>query len=59
MSNFCAFKPLTSFLSNVTYTTVNDSVTKCKPSAVPAKTNEAYLMIYLIINKIYHRGRTY
>lgn len=59
MFNFCAFKPLPSFLSNMTYAIVNDSVIKCKPSAVPAKTNEAYLMIYLIINKIYYCGRTY
>lgn len=59
MPNFCAFKAPYIIPRNVTSTTVNDSVTEYKPSAVPAKTNEAYLTVYLIINKIYHRGRTY
>ena len=59
MPNFCAFKAPYIIPHKVTSTTVHDSVREYKPSAVPAKINAAYLTIYLIINKIYHRGQTY
>lgn len=49
----------TPFHTDAISTIVNDSVTKCKPSAVPTKTNDAEMMIYLIISMIYHCGWTY